>query len=360
MIRYTDMINTIFKFEKERGISENDRYTKYDDGIKAAVAKTNDNNKIIEKYHEIIDIYENEEQQAEEEARLAAIEKEKLRGTIENHKIEASEQENLSKEMLNNKPDEIEANPENKNIDRIRENEKPRVEEKVKKRMFLLKSTEEETDIIAKTKIVIVKCLSDENYDKAVYSIKNINEAVESYMSLKECKKMIGFEYHDDIYIVAGQESDNDKLEVYVTEEDRKTFGDELNKISLFYVNNIVSMIKKKEEEYEMAIICQDNKEYTDEDFNMLLKDISSYECIFGKEYNGKDFRKADFKNLLFVECNFKNNLFVDSKYMNTLFYKCNFENDVFARTDVTNQNFIMCQGNYYDSKGHNVMFNID
>lgn len=339
MIRYTDMINTIFQFENERGVLENDRYTKFDDSIKAAVATTNDNNKIIEKYHEIIDIYENEEMQAEEQEKEQNVEDEKSEQEIE-----------LNTEEKESKIIEIE-----KTEEPVRENN---ADNKTKKRMFLLKKSEE-TDIISKTKIVVVKCLSDENYDKAVYSIKNSYEAIDSFLSLKDCKKMIGFEYRDDIYIIAGQDSDNDLLEVYVTEEDRKTFGDDLNRISLYYVDNIVNMIKKKEEEYAIAKICQDNKEYTDEDFNkIMLKDVSKYEnIIIGKEYDCKDFRKKDFKNFLFIDCKFKNNLFVDSLYTNTVFYKCIFEKDVFCRSNITNQDFVMCQGNYYDTKGQITIF---
>ena len=346
MARYTDMILKIYEYENKNNESEELRLTGFDSSINSAVATTKDNNEIIMKYRKIIDEEEQELNEYSENLQENTLVENIIQSKAVEDVLDASQLKNTDKN--NNK---LEEEPVEKNNEQNNEESK-----KVnKKKTFFILGNQKDNDLIKDTKIVIIKCLSETLFDKAFFNYKNIDNAMAAYLEINDIKKLIGFQYNDDIYIIAGQEMSENKIDIYVTEEDIKKFGPELNKISKFYIDNLVNKIKDREKIiYKDRIISelsQDNREIDLSYRKDLSKSAQTLKVIINKNCDKFDLRKANIDDTIFIDCSFVDTLFSDVQFKNAIFLNCTFDRTVFCRSNLQVK-FLKCHGNYFDDNG--------
>ncbi len=300
MVKYIDMLETIYKYEALSNIKEEDRTVSYVPELKMyRLNKPLDNNGVKQMYFEIKSMSADNDQASESQTGMTA-----------------ALEENIPEPSA---PPAEEPEP---------------VWVQASKKLRLQDS------------IIFVSKILDEGAEDSRYSYKNFANALKRYLNIRG-RKAIGYIYEGTKYNV--MECDGTKESSVMSSEECI-----IEFFHNYYKGILCGEIAREEEERikrekeeaearERAAELRINPKYEKEFKKMLKKE--SIQCLRDKDFGAYDFRGIDISGLVFVGCDFSNANFTDLAISDTAFIRCSMSGIAQEGTVYSNCIRIDCKG---------------
>lgn len=180
---------------------------------------------------------------------------------------------------------------------------------------------------ISNSKLVIVKELKKGKWDKSSYSVKNLSNGINAYLSI-ECNKKIGFHIdEEDVFVCEKNEMDSNSVLCECPED--------ICNIDFFwnyYQNTLWPYLIEREEEIKheqelMEAAKQREKELRINPIfaKQLKKKMKTVklQVVENEELKGFDFRQIPLQGILFLNCDLTAANFTDCDMEGVVFYDC-------------------------------------